>query len=150
MDAGKFKKKQKKRLLILFNDRIVWCSILPNTTKNGERYKYKGSFRIKNSQFQIKPFYFDNTHCDGINDDDDSMYNSFKQNALSQGNTPQTMGMSAPHHTQSEIFGFKFGCDSGGNEKAFKIIVCSENQQQFWCKVCSDGDIISSTLSDCE
>jgi len=130
MVAGKFKKKQKKRLLVLTNDRIIWCSILPQSTKKGEKYKYKGSYKMKDEQFQIKPFYAnygndeqgDEHHHD---EQDESMYSTM--------NTEHMHMQHASHHSK-EQFGFKFGLNNNNNEKSFKIIVCSEQQQQVWCK----------------
>eukprot|EP01083_Nonionella_stella_P235574 828216_1 len=113
MEAGKFKKKQKKRLLVLFSDKIVWCSILQHATKKGEKYKYKGSYRIKDEHFAIKPFYYDS------NDDNHETYDAYENESM-------------PLPVANQHFGFKFGLD--GNDKSFKMIVCTETQQQFWCK----------------
>ena len=72
---------------------------------------------MKDHAFQIKAFYHQGQH-----DGDESMYSSFNLNALSSKSQATLV------HSQSELFGFKFGLE--GNEKSFKMIVCSENQQQ--------------------
>ena len=58
MEAGKFRKKQKSRLLLLFNDMILWCATIENKNTKTRRkehdgspslkYKYKGHFMIRN------------------------------------------------------------------------------------------------------
>merc|ERR1712228_480806 len=37
-------------------------------------------------------------------------------------------------NTKSEQFGFKFGLEDGNGDKIMKTVICSESQQQIWCK----------------
>ena len=128
MICGKFKKKQKKRLLILTNDRIIWCSILPTTTKQGQKFKYKGSYKIRDRQFQMKPFYFDNFQDDFDEESMVSFGTIHHQQSLSNHDN---IGID---NAKGEQFGFKFGLDDGNGDKFMKTVICSECQQQLWHK----------------
>lgn len=58
MEAGKIRKKQKERLVLLFNDMIFWCSMVDHKNNKARKkdhdlhspskYKYKGHYMIKN------------------------------------------------------------------------------------------------------